>query len=119
MAAPATVIVGADETFYEELPRLYKESPDAITWFKGKPEVIAITAMRNSSLQGAYFIIAARALGLDCGPMSGFDNAKVDELFFAGTSVKSNFLINIGHGNPAVIRPREARFGFDEVCRIV
>jgi len=119
MAAPATVIVGSDETFYEELPRLYKESPDAITWFKGKPEVIATTAFRNASLQGAYFIIAARALGLDCGPMSGFDNAKVDALFFAGTATKSNFLINIGYGNPAVIHPREARYAFDEVCRIV
>lgn len=119
MAAPATVIVGADQTFYEELPRLYTEDPSAITWFKGKPEAIAATAFRNSSLQGAYFIIAARALGLDCGPMSGFDNAKVDELFFAGTPVKSNFLINVGYGNPAVIRPREARYGFDEVCRIV
>ena len=119
MAAPATVIVGADETFYEELPRLYTEDASAITWFKGRPEAIAATAFRNSSLQGAYFIIAARALGLDCGPMSGFDNAKVDTLFFAGTAVKSNFLINIGHGNPAVIRPREARYAFDEVCRIV
>lgn len=119
MSAPATVIVGADQTFYEELPRLYTEDPSAITWFKGKPEAIAATAFRNSSLQGAYFIIAARALGLDCGPMSGFDSAKVDQLFFAGTSVKSNFLINVGYGNPAVIHPREARYGFDEVCRIV
>ena len=119
MAAPATVIVAADHAFYEELPRLYKEDGSAITWFKGKPDAIAATAFRNSSLQGAYFIIAARALGLDCGPMSGFNNAKVDELFFAGTSIKSNFLINVGYGNPAVIRPREERFAFDEVCRIV
>jgi len=119
MAAPATVIVAADHTFYEELPRLYKEDDSAITWFKGKPEAIAATAFRNSSLQGAYFIIAARALGLDCGPMSGFNNAKVDELFFAGTPIKSNFLINVGYGNPAVIRPREERYAFDEVCRIV
>ena len=119
MAAPATVIVAADHTFYEELPRLYKEDDSAITWFKGKPEAIVGTAFRNSSLQGAYFIIAARALGLDCGPMSGFNNAKVDELFFAGTSIKSNFLINVGYGNPAVIRPREERYAFDEVCRIV
>ncbi len=119
MAAPATVIIGSDETFYEELPRLYKEDESAITWFKGKPEAIASTAFRNSTLQGAYFIIAARALGLDCGPMSGFNNAKLDELFFAGTATKSNFLINVGYGNPAVIRPREERYAFDEVCRIV
>ena len=118
MAAPATVIVAADQTFYEHLPRLYKEDDSAITWFKGKPDAISATAFRNSSLQGAYFIIAARALGLDCGPMSGFNNAKVDELFFAGTSIKSNFLINVGYGNPAVIRPREERYAFDEVCRI-
>ena len=119
MAAPATAIIGSDHAFYEALPRLYKESPDAIHWFAGKPDVIATTAFRNSSLQGAYLIIALRALGLDCGPMSGFDNALVDELFFAGTAVKSNFLINIGYGNPAVIRPREERYAFDEACRIV
>lgn len=118
MAAPATAIVGSDYAFYEHLPRLYTESPDAPGWFEGKPDVIAATAFRNASLQGAYLIVAARALGLDCGPMSGFDNAKVDELFFAGSQVKSNFLINIGYGNPAVIRPREARFAFDEACRI-
>jgi 3-hydroxypropanoate dehydrogenase len=119
MAAPATAIVGMDYSFHEALPRLYTEDAGAIAWFAGKTAAIEATAFRNSSLQGAYFIIAARALGLDCGPMSGFNNAKVDELFFAGTSVKSNFLINIGYGNPAVIRPREARYGFDEVCRIV
>ena len=118
MAAPVTAIVGSDHAFYEALPRLYTESPEATSWFAGKPEVIAATAFRNASLQGAYLIIAARALGLDCGPMSGFHNALVDELFFAGTAVKSNFLINIGYGNPAVIRPREERFAFDEACRI-
>jgi 3-hydroxypropanoate dehydrogenase len=118
MAAPATAIVGSDHGFYENLPRLYTESPEATSWFAGKPEVIAATAFRNATLQGAYLIIAARALGLDCGPMSGFHNAAVDELFFAGTKVKSNFLINIGYGNPAVIRPRESRYDFDEVCRI-
>jgi 3-hydroxypropanoate dehydrogenase len=119
MAAPATAIVGSDQAFYEALPRLYKEAPDASHWFAGKPDVIGATAFRNSSLQGAYLIIALRALGLDCGPMSGFDNALVDELFFAGTAIKSNFLINIGYGNPAVIRPREERYAFDEACRIV
>lgn len=118
MAAPVTAIVAADQAFYEHLPRLYKESPDAIGWFAGKPEAIAATAFRNSSLQGAYLIMAARALGLDCGPMSGFDNAAVDAAFFAGTQTRSNFLINIGYGNPAVLHPREERFAFDEVCRI-
>ncbi|SFN32432.1 malonic semialdehyde reductase [Dokdonella immobilis] len=117
MAAPATAIVAADHAFYEFLPRLYKEE-DAVPWFKGKPDAIAATAFRNSSLQGAYLIIALRALGLDCGPMSGFSNAKVDAAFFEGTSIKSNFLINIGYGNPAVLRAREERFAFDEACRI-
>jgi len=119
MAAPVTAIVGSDHAFYDALPRLYKESPEARSWFAGKPDVIAATAFRNASLQGAYLIIAARALGLDCGPMSGFHNDGVDALFFAGTAVKSNFLINIGYGNPAVIRPREERYAFDEACRIV
>jgi 3-hydroxypropanoate dehydrogenase len=118
MAAPVTAIVGSDHAFYEHLPQLYKESPEATSWFEGKAEVIAATAFRNASLQGAYLIIAARALGLDCGPMSGFHNATVDRLFFAGTQVKSNFLINIGYGNPAAIWPREYRFAFDEACRI-
>lgn len=118
MAAPVTVIVAADHAFYEHLPRLYTESPDAVGWFAGKPAAIEATAFRNSSLQGAYLIMAARALGLDCGPMSGFDNALVDRTFFAGTQIRSNFLINIGYGNPAVLRPREARFAFDEACRI-
>ena len=119
MAAPATAIIGSDHAFYEELPRLYTEEASAKTWFEGKAEAIAATAFRGATLQGAYLIIALRALGLDCGPMSGFRNALVDELFFAGTQVKSKFLINIGYGNPAVIRPREARYAFDEVCRIV
>ncbi|HZP67755.1 MAG TPA: malonic semialdehyde reductase [Rudaea sp.] len=119
MAAPATAIIGSDHAFYRALPRIYKESPEAITWFEGRPEVIAATAFRNATLQGAYLIVALRALGLDCGPMSGFRNALVDELFFAGTEVKSNFLINIGYGNPAVIHPREERYAFDETCRIV
>jgi 3-hydroxypropanoate dehydrogenase len=119
MAAPATAIIASDHAFYEALPRLYTEEPSAKSWFEGKAEAISATAFRGATLQGAYLIIALRALGLDCGPMSGFRNALVDELFFAGTQVKSNFLINIGYGNPAVIRPREARYTFDEVCRIV
>jgi 3-hydroxypropanoate dehydrogenase len=118
MAAPATAIVAADHAFFEHLPRLYKEE-DAVPWFAGKPDAIATTAFRNSSLQGAYLIVALRALGLDCGPMSGFDNRKVDAEFFAGTEIKSNFLINIGYGNPAVLRGREERFAFDEACRVV
>jgi len=118
MAAPVTAIVAADHAFYRHLPRLYKEE-DATPWFEGKPDAIAATAFRNSSLQGAYLIIALRALGLDCGPMSGFNNPRVDEAFFAGTEIKSNFLINIGHGNPANPRPREERFTFDEACQIL
>ena len=119
MAAPATAIIGSDFAFYEALPCLYKEDASAKSWFEGKPEAIESTAFRNATLQGAYLIIALRAIGLDCGPMSGFRNTLVDELFFAGSQVKSNFLINIGYGNPAVIRPREERYGFDEACRIV
>ena len=103
MAAPATAIIGSDHAFYEALPRLYTEDASAKSWFEGKAEAIESTAFRNASLQGAYLIIALRALGLDCGPMSGFRNSVVDELFFAGTQVKSNFLINIGYGNHAVI----------------
>lgn len=118
MAAPATAIVAADHAFYDYLPRLYKED-DAVPWFKGKPEAISATAFRNSSLQGAYLIIALRSLGLDCGPMSGFHNAKVDADFFAGTEIKSNFLINIGYGDPSTLHPREDRFAFDEACSIV
>jgi 3-hydroxypropanoate dehydrogenase len=118
MAAPVTAIVAADHAFYKHLPRLYKEE-DAVPWFEGKPDAIAATAFRNSSLQGAYLIVALRALGLDCGPMSGFNNAKLDAEFFAGTEVKSNFLINIGYGDPSTLRPREDRFAFDEACRIV
>lgn len=117
MAAPATAIVAADHAFHKHLPRLYKEE-DALPWFEGKDEAIRETAFRNSSLQGAYLIIALRSLGLDCGPMSGFHKAGVDETFFAGTEVKSNFLINIGYGNPEVLRAREERFGFDEACSI-
>ena len=118
MAAPVTAIVAADHAFYKHLPRLYKEE-DAVPWFAGKPDAITATAFRNSSLQGAYLLIALRALGLDCGPMSGFHNATIDAEFFAGSEVKSNFLINIGYGNPATVHPREDRFAFDEACRIV
>ena len=118
MAAPVTVIVGSDQGFYEKLPQLFPHT-DARSWFAGKPAVIESTAMRNSSLQGAYLILAARALGLDCGPMSGFDAAKVDAAFFAGTAVKANFLVNLGHGDPASLFPRSPRLDFDEACRIL
>ncbi|TWI06107.1 3-hydroxypropanoate dehydrogenase [Luteimonas cucumeris] len=118
MAAPATVIVAYDLAFYEKLPVLFPHT-DARSWFDTKPEADLTTiALRNGSLQGAYLILAARALGLDCGPMSGFDNAQVDAAFFAGTSLRSNFLVNLGHGDPGSIFARSPRLGFDEVCRI-
>lgn len=117
MAAPATAIVAYDPKFYDLLPRLFPQA-DARVWFAGNDALAEETAMRNGSLQGAYFIIAARALGFDCGPMSGFDRARVDEAFFADTGWKSNFLINIGHGDPAKLFPRNPRLEFDEVCQI-
>ncbi len=101
MAAPVTVIVGMDMAFYEKMPKLFPHNPDAQNWFKGKDEVIAENALRNSSLQGAYLIMAARALGLDCGPMGGFDKGGVDATFFAGTTIRSNFLCNLGYGDSA------------------
>jgi len=118
MAAPATTIIGYDLEFCELLPRLFPRS-DMRQAFVGKPDLIKDTAFRNSSLQGAYFILALRSLGLDTGPMSGFDNAKVDAEFFSGTAVKSNFLINIGHGDPAELFPRSPRLSFEEIARIV
>ncbi|RKR38379.1 malonic semialdehyde reductase [Paraburkholderia sp. BL17N1] len=118
MAAPVTAIVGMDMAFYEHLPRLFPHA-DARSWFAGNEKAIADTAFRNSTLQGGYLILAARALGLDTGPMSGFDAAKVDEAFFAGTTVKSNFLINLGYGDPSKLFPRSPRFAFDEAARIV
>ncbi len=112
LSAPVTVIVGMDMEFYDQLPELFPPA-DARSWFAGNDAIIAATAMRNSSLQGAYFIMAARALGLDTGPMSGFDNAGVDAEFFAGTPVKSNFIATLGHGDPATIFGRLPRPGFD------
>jgi 3-hydroxypropanoate dehydrogenase len=117
MAAPVTAIIGHDMEFYEKLPQLFPHT-DARAWFVGNDELIAETAFRNGTLQGAYLMMAARSLGLDCGPMSGFDNAKVDETFFAGTKVKSNFLCNIGYGTQDDLFPRSPRFEFDEACRI-
>ncbi|MEO6171344.1 MAG: malonic semialdehyde reductase, partial [Lysobacter sp.] len=105
MAAPVTVIVGFDEDFHEKLPYLFPHT-DAKSWFDGPREGRSVAAFRNGSLQGAYLIIAARALGLDTGPMSGFDNAKVDAAFFEGTAIKSNFLVNLGYGQEETLFPR-------------
>jgi 3-hydroxypropanoate dehydrogenase len=118
MAAPATAILGYDTKFYDWLPRLFPQT-DARAWFLDKPAFAEATAFRNSSLQGAYFIIAARALGLDCGPMSGFDNDAVDKEFFPGGQVKSNFICAVGYGDPAGLYDRLPRPGFSEVCQIV
>ena len=118
MAAPVTVIVAYDLAFYEKSPVLFPHT-DAKSWFDGKSDAELTTiALRNGSLQGAYLLLAARALGLDCGPMSGFDNAMVDDAFFKGTRIRSNFLVNLGHGDRASIFPRSPRLGFDEACRI-
>ncbi len=117
MAAPVTVIVAHDEDFHEKLPYLFPHT-DAKSWFEGPREGRREAAFRNGSLQGAYVILAARALGLDTGPMSGFNNAKVDEAFFAGTAIKSNFLINLGHGDTSKLFPRSPRLSFDEAARI-
>jgi 3-hydroxypropanoate dehydrogenase len=118
MAAPATAIIGYDMQFYDLLPRLFPHDQTARGWFAGKEQLIAATAFRNGTLQGAYLIIAARSIGLDCGPMSGFDNAKVDEAFFPGGRIKSNFLCNLGHGDPKGLFPRSPRLPFEEACRI-
>jgi len=118
MKAPVCVIVASDAEFYEKLPKLFPHT-DARSWFVGNEKLIGETAFRNGSLQGAYFMIAARALGLDCGPMSGFDNAGVDREFLAGTTWKSNFLCNIGYGTDENLFPRSPRLEFDEACRIV
>ena len=118
MQAPVTVIIGQDMRFYDHLSKLFPHT-DAKSWFAGDEAKIAETALRNSSLQGAYLMAAARALGLDCGPMSGFDAAKVDAAFIAGTSVKSNFLCNLGYGDGTALRRRSPRFSCDEMARIV
>ena len=118
MAAPATVVIGYDLAFHEQLPKLFPHA-DARSWFAGNDDLIRTTAFRNGTLQGAYLMLAARSLGLDCGPMSGFDNAGIDAAFFAGTQVKSNFLCNLGHGDPSKLFGRSPRFAFDEVCRIL
>jgi 3-hydroxypropanoate dehydrogenase len=119
MAAPVTAIIAYDLEFYDALPKLFPHNPDARSWFANSAAVAQATAFRNGTLQGAYFIIAARALGLDCGAMSGFDNAKVDAEFFPDGKVKSNFLLNIGHGDPSKLFGRSPRYEFDEVCTLV
>ena len=116
--APVTAVIGMDMAFYEKLPTLFPHA-DAKSWFVGKPAHIEATAFRNSSLQGAYFITAARALGLDCGPMSGFDAAAIDAAFWSGTSVKTNFICNLGHGDASGLFPRIPRLSFEEACKLV
>jgi 3-hydroxypropanoate dehydrogenase len=119
MAAPCVAIIGYDMRFFDKLPVLFPHT-DAKSWFDQRSDDnLAWVAMRSSSLQTAYLIMAARALGLDCGPMSGFDNAKVDAEFFAGTSIRSNVLVNLGIGDPASIFARSPRLGFDEACQIL
>jgi 3-hydroxypropanoate dehydrogenase len=117
-SAPVTVIIGMDMEFYEQLPELFPHA-DARSWFAGNDAMIQSTAFRNSTLQGAYFIMAARALGLDTGPMSGFSNDALDAAFFAGTKVKSNFISTIGYGDPASIFERSPRPGFDRFNTVV
>ena len=118
MQAPVCAIIGYDMEFYEHLPRLFPHT-DAKSWFAGSDAKIAETAVRNGTLQGAYLIMAARALGLDCGPMSGFDQAGVDREFFAGTSIRSNFLCNIGYGDHKNVFARSPRFDFEDVAKIL
>ncbi|MEY4889199.1 MAG: hypothetical protein RIQ75_329 [Pseudomonadota bacterium] len=118
LSAPVSVIIGMDMEFYEQLPELFPHA-DARSWFAGNDAMIQSTAFRNSTLQGAYFMLAARALGLDTGPMSGFSNDAVDEAFFAGTKVKSNFISTLGYGDPASIFDRSPRPGFDRFNTVV
>lgn len=117
LAAPVTVIIGNDGAFAERLPELMPHNWQAMQQAFAPAPVAEATAMRNGTLQGAYLIIAARALGLDCGPMSGFDQDGVDAEFFAGTRIKSNFICSIGHGDPAALFPRNPRLGFEEAGR--
>jgi 3-hydroxypropanoate dehydrogenase len=133
MSASVTAIIAYDIKFYERLPHLFPHNPAARGWFADKPELAEITALRNSSLQGAYFMLAARALGLDCGPMSGFDHAKVDHEFFSGAArpdefqlefapgshLKSNFLCNLGYGDAGKLFPRSPRLDFDDACALL
>ena len=116
MAAPVSAIVAYDPKFFEKLPTLFPHNPDAISWFTSNDSLAATTAFRNGTLQGAYLMIAARSLGLDTGAMSGFDNSKVDAAFFGSNGWRSNFLVNIGYGDPAGLFNRSPRLSFDEAC---
>jgi 3-hydroxypropanoate dehydrogenase len=116
-SAPVTAILGIDYAFYEKLPFLFPHA-DAKSWFVGKKEFADTTAFRNATLQGGYLIIAARAIGLDCGPMSGFDHAKMDAAFWAGTTVRTNFICSLGRGDPSKVFARSPRLSFEEACRI-
>lgn len=118
LSAPVTVIVAHDTAFYEHLPQLFPHT-DARSWYVGNEALIERTAFQNGSLQGAYLMLAARALGLDCGPMGGFDNAKVDELFLAGTGWKSNFLLNLGYGDRGTLHPRNPRLSLEQAARFL
>ena len=119
MTAPVTAIIAFDIDFHKHLPKLFPHDLDAQNWFNYSQEVAYTNAFRNSSIQGGYFIIAARMLGLDCGPMSGFDQNGLDKEFFPNSNIKSNFLCNIGYGDPTNIFKRSPRFEFDEVCEIL
>lgn len=121
MSAPVVAIIGNDTRFYEHIPKLFAHNPGAKAWFEGEANrpIAEITASRNGTLQGAYLMVAARALGLDCGPISGFDNAKVDAEFFPGGRIRSNFICNLGYADPAKIMPRNPRLSFDEACTLL
>jgi 3-hydroxypropanoate dehydrogenase len=119
MTAPVTAIIAYDVKFYDQFLKLSPHNPAFRDVFANSPELAESTAFRNGSLQGGYFVLAARSVGLDCGPMSGFDNAKVDAEFFSGGSVKSNFVCNLGHGDPTKLRPRGPRLDFDEACQLL
>ena len=116
MAAPVTAIMAYDRAFYEFLPKLFPHA-DARSWFAGNEQVASHTATQSGTLQAAYFLLAVRAVGLDAGPLAGFENAKVDETFFAGTTVRSNFIINIGYGDPEKLFPRNPRLDFADIAR--
>ena len=119
MKAPVVAVLGYDTEFYQHLPRMFSHNKDAKSLFEGKTDFINTTAFRNNSIQGGYFILAARALGLNAGPMSGFNNAAVDEEFFPDGQVKSNFLCNLGYGDASALFPRQDRFKFEEVCDVL
>lgn len=119
MTAPVTAIVAYDLKFYEKLPKLFPQNPGMRERFANSPQAAEVAAFRNGTLQGGYFVMAARSVGLDCGPMSGFENDKVDREFFPDGSVKSNFLCNLGYGDPAKLYPRGARLDFEEACQLL